>query len=449
MKMRKIILNILLFLIAANFLHAQTDSVPTTHYLSLEDAQNYAVDNNYQNKNMDIDREISEKQRWEYLAIGFPQINATANYQNNLKLPTSLLPGEIIGEPGTYIPVQFGQQHNAGWNVTATQLIFSGQYIVGVEASKVLTVLADRSYTKSSLSIKETVAKSYYLVLIAEESKKILEETKANFENLLKKIEESYRLGFVEDIDVDQLRLTKQNNDNTIISVENQIELAYRLLKYQMGIDYNDKIVLTDSLDKFVDNINEAFLMGEELELNKNIDYQIIQSQEDLKISSLKNEKSQYLPQITGFFSYSQSAYNNEFSELFSKWYSSNMIGIQINIPIFSSGMRNARVQQAKLELEKVRNTKAELEQGLNLQVQQLRNNYINAKLKFQNEKWNMELSKKINDKTEKKYTQGMASANDLMLTQNQYLMALNNYYQALSQLLSVSTELYYILQKN
>ncbi len=444
-----IILNILALWFGANRICAQIDSVPATHYLSLDDAKNYAIEHNYQNKNSAIDKKISKKQQWEYIAIGFPQLNATAEYKNMLNLPTSLLPGEIVGRPGEYIPVQFGQQHNASWGVTATQLIFNGSYIVGVEASKILTELAKQNYTKSSLSIKETVTKSYYLVLIAKESKKILEETKRNFENLLKEIEESHRLGFVEDIDVDQLRLTKQNNDNTIISVDNQIELAYRLLKYQLGIDFNDEIILTDSLDKFTSNINDAYLLGEKLELNKNIDYQIMQSQEGLKLSALKNEKSQYLPQISGFLSYSQNAYDNSFSKLFSKWYTTNIIGIQINIPIFSSGMRNAKVQQAKMELDKIKNSKAELEQGLNLQVEQLRSNYINAKLKFENEKWNMELSKKINDKTEKKYKQGMASANDLMLTQNQYLMALNNYYQAMSQLLSVSTELYYLLQKN
>ncbi|MCF6241478.1 MAG: TolC family protein [Bacteroidales bacterium] len=447
--MKYLIQIILVLLLAESSAYTQTDSVTAKHYLSLEDAKNYAIEHNYQNKNSAIDKDISKKQQWEYLAIGFPQLNATAEYQNMLNLPTSLLPGEIVGRPGEYIPVQFGQQHNASWGVTATQIIFNGSYIVGVEAAKILTELASQTYTKSSLSIEETVTKSYYLVLIAEESKKILEETKVNFENLLKEIEESHRLGFVEDIDVDQLRLTKQNNDNTIISIDNQIELAYRLLKYQLGIDYNDKIILTDSLDKFTKNIDDAYLLGEQLELNKNIDYKIMQSQEGLKLSALKNEKSQYLPQISGFMSYSQNAYDNDFSKLFSKWYTTHIVGIQINIPIFSSGMRNARVQQAKLVLEKVKNSKAELEQGLNLQVEQLRSNYINAKLKFENEKWNMELSKKINNKTEKKYKQGMASANDLMLTQNQYLMALNNYYQALSQLLSVSSELYYLLQKN
>ena len=430
-------------------LFAQIDTVKSTHYISLEDAKNYALEHNFENKNVRIDQNIAKKQRWEYLATGFPQISVSAEYKNMIKLPTSLLPGEIVGQPGTYIPVQFGQQHNISAGLTVTQLIFSGQYFVGLEAARIFEELAAKNYVKSSLNIKETVTKSYYLVLIAEESKKILEQTKTNFENLLAELEESHRLGFVEDIDVDQLRLTKQNNDNTIISVNNQIDLAYRLLKYQLGIDFNEKVVLTDSLDKFITDINDSYLLGEQFELSKNIDYQLMESQERLKLSDLKNKKTEYLPQVSAFLSLSQSAQNNDFNDMFSKWYPSNIIGLKLSIPIFSSGMRNARVQQAKMELEKARNSKMQLKQGINLQVVQLRSNYINAKHKFENEKRNMEISQKINRKTEEKYKQGMASANDLMLTQNQYLMALNNYYQALSQVLSVSTELYYLLQKN
>lgn len=442
-------LYILLFLLATYSLKAQTDSLPSTHFLSLNDAREYAVAHNYQNKNAEIDIEIAKKQIWEYTAMGLPQVNGNVDYSNSLKLPTTLLPGEIVGKPGEQIPVQFGQQHNLKWGVTASQLVFSGEYIVGLQASRILLEMSKRSYIKSSIVIEETVTKSYYLVLIAEESKRILEETRGNFENLLREIEESHRLGFVEDIDVDQLRLTKQNNDNTIISVNNQIALAYRLLKYQLGIDFNDEIKLTDSLNYFVDNLDFERILNEDFDLNQNIDYKIMQTQEGLKISDLKHEKSFYLPQLSAFYSYSQSAYNNDFSSLFSKWYPSSIVGLKVTIPIFTSGMRRSKVQQKQFALEQVRNSKLELEQGQNLKVAQFKSDFTNAKLKFDNEKWNMELSQRINNKTEIKYKKGMSSANDLMLTQNQYLMSLNNYYQALSNLLIARAQLEYILKKN
>jgi len=428
---------------------AQNDTLPQTHYLSLNDTREYAVANNYQNQNAEIDIEAAKKKIWETTAIGLPQINGNVNYNNSLQIPTTLLPGEIVGQPGEQIPVQFGQQHSLNWGITANQLIFSGEYIVGLQASKIFLELSKRSYTKSSITIKETVTKSYYLVLIAEESKRILEETSANFENLLKEIEESHRLGFVEDIDVDQLRLTKQNNDNTIISVTNQVSLAYRLLKYQLGIDFKDEISLSDSLEYFIDNLDFNRLLAEDFDLNQNIDYKLMQTQEGLSILDMKREKSLFLPQLSAFYTYSENAYNNEFSDLFSTWYPTSILGLKVAIPIFSSGMRISRVQQKQLELKKIQNSKLELEQGLTLQVEQLRSDFTNAKLKYDNEKWNMELSQRINDKTEIKYKQGMASANDLMITQNQYLMSLNNYYQAMSSLLSIRAELEYILEKN
>ncbi|MEN8122232.1 MAG: TolC family protein, partial [Bacteroidota bacterium] len=428
---------------------AQNDTLTKTHYLSLNDVREYAIVNNYQNQNAEIDIDIAKKKIWETTAIGLPQVNGEVNYQNMLKIPTTLLPGEMMGAPGTYVPVQFGQQNSLNWGVTATQLVFSGEYLVGLKASKIFLELSKRSYTKSSTVIKETVTKSYYLVLIAEESKKILEETNANFENLLREIEESHRLGFVEDIDVDQLRLTKQNNDNTIISVNNQIELAYRLLKYQLGIDFKDELKLSDSLDYFVENLDFNSILSEEFDLNSNIDYKLMQTQEGLSILNLKREKSLFLPQLSAFYTYSENAYNNEFSNLFSTWYPTSIIGLKLTVPIFSSGMRRSKVQQKQLELKKVQNSKLELEQGLHLQVEQLRSNFTNAKLKFDNENWNMELSQRINNKTEIKYKKGMSSANDLMLSQNQYLMALNNYYQAMSNLLAVRAQLEFILEKN
>ena len=447
MKMR--LFYIILFIGAISSANAQNDTLPQTHYLSLNDTREYAVANNYQNQNAEIDIQAAKRKIWETTAIGLPQVDGSVNYNNSLKIPTTLLPGEIVGQPGEQIPVQFGQQHSLNWGITANQLIFSGEYIVGLQASRIFLELSKRSYTKSSIMIKETVTKSYYLVLIAEESKKILEETNTNFENLLKEIEESHRLGFVEDIDVDQLRLTKQNNDNSIIAVTNQVSLSYRLLKYQLGIDFEDEIRLSDSLEYFIDNLDFNRLLAEDFNLNQNIDYQLIQTQEGLSILDLKREKSLFLPQLSAFYTYSENAYNNEFSDLFSTWYPTSILGLKVTIPIFSSGMRISKVQQKQLELKKVQNSKLELEQGLMLQLEQLRTNFTDVKLVYDNEKWNMELSQRINNKTEIKYKQGMASANDLMLTQNQYLMSLNNYYQAMSTLLAVRAELEFILEKN
>lgn len=452
--MKKNIMTILIILLSVVRITAQIDSlgVDSTdiHRLSLDDATAYAVEHNYQNQNSKIDIEIAKKQIWETTAIGLPQIEATGDYQNMIQIPSQIMPGEFnMDNPGEPFPVQFGQQHSLSGTITATQLIFSGEYIVGLQASRIFLELSKQGYSKSTKTIKEMVTKSYYLTLVAEESKKILEETNRNFENLLKDIEESHRLGFVEDIDVDQLRLTKQNNDNTIISINNQIDLAQRLLKFQLGINFQDSLVLVDSLDGFVENLDFEEILYKEFDLEKNIDYKLMKTQEGLAMLNLKREKSTHLPQLAAFFSHSQASYSNEFSNIGNDWYPSTIIGLQLKIPLFSSGSRRSKVQQKRMELDKTRNKKLELEQNLKLQVEQARTDFINAKNTYLNQKSSMELSKKINTKTEIKYKKGMASSNDLMITQNQYLGALNNYYQALNRLLDARATLEYLLRED
>jgi outer membrane protein len=470
--MKKTFLLVLLIIYSLSGVTAQIDSLgidsTTIHRLSLDDATNYAVEHNYQNQNSALEIKIAKKQIWETTAIGLPQVEATGEYQNMIQIPTQILPdfispsivavNEALGvdmpnaqnfTPGGSTPVQFGQQHSLTGAITATQLIFSGEYIVGLQASRIFLELSKQGYSKSTKTIKEMVTKSYYLALVAEESKKILEETNKNFENLLREIEESHRLGFVEDIDVDQLRLTKQNNDNTIISINNQIDLTRRLLKFQLGISYQDSLVLVDSLGGFVESLDFEEILYKEFDLNKNIDYKLIQTQEGLAMLDLKREKSTYLPQLTAFFTHSQATYSNDFADIGNKWFPSTIIGLQLKVPLFSSGSRRSKVQQKKLVLEQTQNQKIELEQNLQLQVEQSKTDFINAKNTFENQKLSMQLSKRINDKTEIKYKKGMASGNDLMIAQNQYLGALNTYYQALNKLLDARATLEYLLQED
>ena len=451
--MKQTFLIILIVTFSLSKLQAQIDSIgidsTVVHRLSLDDATDYAVEHNYQNQNSAIEIEIAKKQIWETTAIGLPQVSAAVDYQNMVQIPTQLIPGDFVGQPGTQIPVQFGQQHSLTGSITATQLIFSGEYIVGLQAAQIFLELSKQGYSKSTKTIKEMVTRSYYMALVVDESIKILDETNRNMVALLHDIEESHRLGFVEDIDVDQLKLTKQNTENTILSLQNQKNYTRRLLKFQLGINYNDSIVLADTLGNFIENLDFEEILYNEFDLNKNIDFKLIQTQEGLAMLNLKREKSNYLPQLSAFLSHSQASYSNNFSEIGDKWYPSTIIGLKLNIPIFNSGMKRSRVQQKKLTLKQTQNSKLEIEQNLKLSVEQKKNDFIDAKNSFENQKESMELSKRINDKTEVKYKKGVASGNDLMIAQNQYLTALNAYYNSLNQLLVVRASLEYILMED
>ncbi len=471
MKLLKYSLLIIFILINTKGITQISDSKKDTSLVknySLLEAQNYAIENSYESKNTYQDITIAKKKIWETTAIGLPQVNASVEYKHMLEVPTQLMPDfispAVVGTNVRYglltpnyldsvasdskFPVQMGSKHDMTWGVTATQLLFSGEYIVALQASKIYLSLSEQQHEITKQKVKENIAKSYYLVLIALESRRILRSNKTNIDSILYESNELYKAGLIEETDVDQLKLTAKSIENALNSFNKQVEISYRLLKFQMGMDFNEKIILSDSLKTIIKLLDFDVLNNQKFDININADYKLMQIQEGLSSLNLKRERSTYLPSLTAYFSYSKNAQRNEFSFFDSDkdWYPTAVIGVKLEIPLFSSGMRHSKIQQKKLEFSKVKTIKKQLEQSLYLKVEQLKSNLTNSLATFNNQKESLTLAQKINNKTYTKYKTGVSSSIDLMQAQNQYLTAQSNYFQALLELLNIKAELDNIL---
>ncbi|MBI9039324.1 MAG: TolC family protein [Bacteroidales bacterium] len=433
----------LIIIIGGTLLIKQTFAQESLKF-TLNEARNYALLNNYDIKNAIIDKEIAQKKIWETTAIGLPQIESKLEYSDYLKIPTQLIPGEFFDKPGEFIEVQFGTKHNITASITATQLIFNGSYIVGLQTAKTFLSLSDQELQKTQINIKETITETYYNILVAEDSKEILSSTIDNLQKTKYEVSEMYKEGFVEETDVDQINLSLTNLKNSLNSINRQIEIAYNLLKYQMGIDLSVKIKLTQNLDEILEEINFDAIIDQQFVLANNLDFKLLTTQESLMHLNLKNEKTKFLPSLSAFYSHSRNAQREEFN--FTKsgelWFPTTLIGLNLNLPIFSSGMKRAKVNQAKLDLEKVRNSKLQAEQGLELEVSRARATLISSLENYRNAIDNVNLSKKIYDKTIIKYSEGVATSTELTQERNQYLSNESDYINTLSILLNAKNKL-------
>lgn len=416
--------------------------------LSLAEVQDYAVRHSIATRNAQLDVSAAKKKIRETTATGFPQIDAKVSYMNNLQLPTTLIPAQFIdpdAEEGTFIGVKFGTQHNATFELSASQLVFSGSYIVALQAAKVYLRLSQELLTKSEIEVKETVTNTYYLILLAEANKKTLESNLENVRKTLYETKELHKAGFTEDTDVDQIQLSVTNIENAVRSIDRQIAVTYKLLKYQMGLDFQQEISLSQGLDDILNEIDKEKLLTGELDLDGHIDYQMADTQEKSMGMLLKKEKSEYLPTISAFISYSRMAMRdsfNFFKKTDERWFPSTVVGLNIGVPIFSSGMRAAKVAQARMELKKAKNTKKQVTDGLQLGLVQARSDFSDAFEKTESTKKNVGLAKKIYDKTLIKYSSGTVSSLELTQIHNQYLTAESNYTSAVVELLNAKTRL-------
>lgn len=407
--------------------------------LSLEEAVKMAMEKNTSIMNSKLDLEMSEKKIKETIAMGLPHLDLKSAYTFLPKVPTLTfgMPSDDPNAPPPE-PIELGVKHNVVSDITASQLIFNGSYIVGLQATKVLHNLSIQNDEKTRLDVNESVINTYQMIQLAEESLKILQQ---NLDNVLKtkfEISEMYKQGFMEKTDVDQLEVTANILRNSMNQVRSNLDMAYRLLKIQLGIDETIPVSLADSTETYEAlMIQSDQLISEEFVLEKNVDYKLAQTSKQLAELNVKNEKSGYLPVITGFYNYTYKMNAPAFD-----FTPKNMFGINLNLPIFASGQRKALIDQRILEVEKRENTRLFVSSSLIMQANQLKSDVEIKAEKYKNQKMSKELTDDIYQRTLEKYKQGLATSLDLANTQNQYLNNLTNYYQFMFDLQGAITKL-------
>jgi outer membrane protein len=158
----------------------------------------------------------------------------------------------------------------------------------------------------------------------------------------------------------------------------------------------------------------------------------------------LRREQSFYLPSLSASFTRQEMAMRNEFNFLEGgyPWFPSTYFGVNLTIPIFSSGMRSSRVQQARLELEKAKLSVLQVEQSLIMQLEKANTDFDNAMEKYNDQKENLNLAERILQRTRIMHKEGLASSLELTQANEQFLATQSNYISAMFDLLNARNDL-------
>lgn len=409
-----------------------------TLYFSLDEAMLFAMENNLNAKNARLDVDAADQRVWETAATGLPQVNASVNYNYNINLPTTLIP-DFTGDPSEKIEIQFGTKHNATAGVVGNQLLFSGEYIIGLQAAKIFKEFTKRNKERTEQQVRQSVIENYYLVLLGEATLVLLEDNRDNVQLTYEETYQLYKAGFVEEIEADQLEVVLIDLQNSVLSMERQIMATKNLLKYQMGVAREKNILLNDNLGDLIATIDYTATLGVDFTIEENIDYQIVNEQERLAYMDMKLKRSAYLPSLSAFYSMDFAAQRDKFNFLDGNenWYKASMVGLSFNVPIFSSGLRRAGVSQKRIAYEQARNNKEFAAEGLQVEFVQYKYDFANALEKYRSDKKNLELSEKVVRVTNIKYTEGLATSLELTQVNNQYLQALTNYTSSMVEVLN------------
>ncbi|MDP5231325.1 MAG: TolC family protein [Cellulophaga sp.] len=430
-------------------LKGYSQEIPKT--FTLEEAIAFALKNNYNAINADRDIIDAQKQKWETIAAGLPQITGAVSYQNQLKQPVSLLPGEIAGgEPGTFVPLILSVPQTLSATATLSQQIFDGSYIVGVQAAKTFISYSANNKEKTAIEVKKSVVEAYGNVLLAQESVEILNKNIATLEKNLFETKKIFENGLGDEESVEQLQITLSSVQNQLKNAIRLKEITVQMLNLTLGIMTDSPTTLAESLDDLTLKQTDLSLMEADFNINNNVDYKLAQNLNEQRFFELKLAKSRALPTLNAFVNYGSTSFNDQFNFLQNdaQWFDASVFGVDLSIPIFSSFKRSASTQRAKIALDKAKTQLTEAEEQIRLQLKQSRSNYILAIEQYRTNKENLALAERIENKNQIKYAEGIASSFELRQAQLQLYDAQNQHLQSMVDVINTKTSLEAVLNE-
>lgn len=412
-------------------LHAQEDGEPLL--LNMDEAMTLAVKNNVQSKNARLDIEKQKALNSEVSGLALPNISAKGEFQDYINPIQSFVPADFVGGPsGTFVAVPFTPKFGSTASVSGNQILFDGSVMVALQAKKTLLRLYQQSSRLTDQEVRYNIQKAYQAIVIAERQFEILNESIAYARSIANDLSAMYDNGFIEKIELDRVTVQVNNLASDSLRIKNMLDVSMQMLKYQLGLENDVNVKLTDN--SIEDQIKDAeLLLLEDLSFGKRTDYNLLRTQLKLNEYDLKRYRFAALPSLAVFGSAAYTYSTNTFSDIFDKQYIFySLVGLQLNVPIFDGNQRRMKAKQAKISMWQTQNKIQDLERGIKFQKNQSSTMLNNAILTMRNQERNLELAKSVLELARKKYKAGVGSNLEVSQAQTEMLSAQNNYFQSL-----------------
>lgn len=442
--MRKIVLALISIIIATAGAKAQQ---PVK--LSLDDCIAYALRNNNTVKNAHLDMLIQEAKVKQTTAAALPHINGKGDFSYSYIIPAQFIDastfpsGGVTPPKGTIVPISFSLPYAASAAITTSQLLFDGSVIVALQARNTIVEMAKQSEQITAENVRYNVYKAYNSLVIAYKQYEIIKTSLTLARSMEGDLVKTRNAGFAEKIDVDRTSVQINNLATDSMKVSNMLVVAEQVLKYNLGMDINTPIVLTDtSVEKSWQS--NATLIAEKENYERVPEYAVLQTALKLNEFDLKRYKLSAIPSVSGFWAYGDNYGHTRFNNLFNTdWYApSSVLGVSINAPIFNGFARQHQVREARLNIEKTKNNIDNLKKSIDFQASTSRTTLKNSMLQVQSQKRNLELSNSVLDLAQKKYKAGVGSNLEVTTAQTDLLRAQNNYFMALLDVINAEADL-------
>lgn len=426
-------------------MYGQTEVSQEPVTLSLEDAMKYAVKHNVTAKNARLDIKLQRAKNAEVTGIALPNLKAQGQYNDFLNPQKSFIPGEFFGMPGGFVPVQFTPKYGVTASGSASQILFDGSVMVALQARNGLMKLYEQSAQLTEEGVRYQIQNAYYGYIISKKQFDILNKNIQNIHRVAFEINEMYKAGFVEKIEADRINVQLNNLITDSLKLSSIIDVTEQLLKFNMGMDIAQPIILTDTtIDSKVAEA-ATMILNTDADYNDRTEFSLLNTQQKLNMYNLKRHRLSGMPTLAAFatagYNYSTNTFDDVLKfrqnyQFYSLW------GLSLSMPLFDGMQRFNRVKQTKIQITQVENSIANLKNAIDFQITSSKTNLKNALLSLHNQEANMKLAENVLDIANKKYKAGVGSNMEIVQAQTDYASTQSKYFTALMDVITAKSDL-------
>lgn len=431
MRRIELITTVALMLLSAAHSFAQNEDGALS--ISLKSAQDYAVEHNKTLKNSSLDIRKAEAAKWGAIASMLPQVSASLGYSN------------YCGYEMNLGPMSMSMPATGTLGITAS-VALTGQQIIGIQMAEMSKTLADITTQQSEDEIRYQVAKIYMSILVMQNTTELLERSLENLESLQETTQNAVDVGAAEQTDADKLMVQVLSLRTSISSTNRSLEMLENSMRLQLGCGVNTKLTLTQTVDDILKPEAILALQNETFNVENNYNYQLLQENSKLLKKQIDLKIMGYVPTLSAYYQYSGRTYFGK-KEGFNMT-PPNLIGLTLNVPIWSSGKTWSDVKQAKIEYEKFQNTIETTRDALLVQERQLRYNVTSNYETYEAQKLNLEVTERVFTNVSNKFEHGMASSLELTTASSDIISAQSNYISAVLNLVNAQIEFEQLLNR-
>ena len=412
-------------------------SQDSTRILSLKDCVKYANDNNSNIKIAKIGEQIGVRQIREIKGRAFPQVSIIGNFEDRLKVPLLILPAGAGFPAGDGKGIKMGYKYNSLLSGEVTQMLFDPSFDLGLKAAKQGDILNKHNTQQINEQAAYNIGNTYYKAIIASKQLGLLKANLVSTNRVMQITELQFKNGVAKEVDVKRLRVSARSLESQIKQNQLNLEQVLNVLKFQMGMSLDNKIILSDTVLNFT---HEELKAPEMQAFENRVDYKILQSNFRLKQLDKSNILRGYYPVLTAYANYAYQGQGPTFGIIKTPsngWvnFTTSSLGLRLRIPIFDGLQKTFRAQQSKLQLNQIQENMELTKQNINLEISNALTQYQNSIQRLEFELENVKLAEDVYRITQLEFREGVSTSTDVVGAETSLRQVQNNYTQTLFDL--------------